>query len=125
MVQTVKSRTRLDAVIAVVGIAVLVVLEGEIYSLHGIVIVAGFVTGITCLIYAPTTLLKSLLFAAIICSFFYLADRLKEWQTIGIMVLFALTINIHTVLGAENRISSKIDGLERRLDAIESKVDKG
>lgn len=124
-----KRFTRIDFLIIVLCIAVMILLAGD-FSLHLLAIVSGCVIVIGCLVYTPPSILFLLGLTAAACVFYYFANRMKEWQSISILV-FCATVWLEYVVERMGRVilvhvdetHKKIDALQKRLYKIEADLE--
>ena len=122
--------TRKDFLIIVVCIGYFVFLAGD-SSLHRFAIVAGCVVVVGCLAYTPVPILLLLGLCVAIAVFAYFANKMKEWQAIGIIVFCAMVWLEYVVermgrviLSRVDEAHGKLDALRERLDEIEAKQDE-
>jgi hypothetical protein len=116
---------RVNVILVVSGVAGIIIIEAllanEPVSLRTLAIAAGIVTGIGCLIYAPASIFKTLAYAIIIGAFFYFADRVKEWEVVGFIVLCAAIWIVHRIGQAEALLVKRMDELETKIDEQQDK----
>jgi uncharacterized membrane protein YhaH (DUF805 family) len=126
-----KRFTRFDFLIIVTCIAAIIVLKEEVFDLFGLTIIAGIVLVIACLTYTPAPILFLIGLCAAIGVFAFFANRMRDWQAIGILVLCA-TVWLEYVVERMGRVilsrvdeaHEKLDALQQRLEEIEAKQDE-
>jgi uncharacterized membrane protein YhaH (DUF805 family) len=121
--------TRIDFLIIVLCIAFMILLAGD-FSLQLLAIVSGCVIVIGCLVYTPTPILLLIGLCVTIGAFAYFANRMRDWQAIGIMVLCA-TVWLEyviermggVILRRVEEAHTKLDSLQERMKRVEAKQD--
>lgn len=116
----VKSPIRLNLLLMVAGIAALVVLERETFSIHGLLVAAAVVLATGCLIYTPPRLL--LMFALLALS--YEASRASGGRyMMALLIVLGCGCIAWCIDNTGNLILRRLDTLEEKLGEIESKQD--
>jgi hypothetical protein len=117
-----KSPTRLYCLLTVFGVATIIVLEGEISSIHGLSIVGGIVIAIGALIYTSLRSLPWL--AAIAIGVWSLSDQnhMKDWQKLTLLVALGfcwiswlIYHGVHLILNSLRELDEKVDTLQEKM----------
>jgi hypothetical protein len=121
-----KSPTRLYLLLAVVGIAAIIVLEGGIFSLHVLSVVAVIVIAIGCVTYTPPRSLPWL--ATIAASVWSFSDQnhMKDWQKLALLVAvgfcwisWLIYHGVHLILNSLRELDEKVDILQEKIHDLE------
>lgn len=124
-----KSQVRAALLTVVICIAVILILEVDVYSAHFLLTVAGIVGGAACLIYAPPSLLWPMLGVSAVGGVaVYLADLSNTARSNTALIAALLIGGFMWIAGcierSENRIHARIDKFEGDLEQIQNAIDE-